>query len=120
MHKRHARWAAAVFAVVMVLAAGAALAENSSGGGSGLSVVQAIVFGIVEGLTEYLPVSSTGHLLVAKEIMRAGGSGEFDAAINAYIVVIQFGAILAILVICLNRFISLYRWGRLRRKRSRQ
>ena len=111
MQKRYPRWGWAVIAGLIVLVAmmaGAAPADSSPANGSGLSVVQAIVLGIVEGLTEYLPISSTGHLLVAKEMMGMGGGGGSDAAINAYIVVIQFGAILAILVICLNRFISLY------------
>ena len=110
MQKRYPRWGWAVIAgliVLVAMTAGAAPADSSANG-SGLSVVQAIVLGIVEGLTEYLPISSTGHLLVAKEMMGMGGGGSFDAAINAYIVVIQFGAILAILMICLNRFISLY------------
>ncbi len=81
-----------------------------------LTVTQAIALGIVEGVTEYLPVSSTGHLLITKEILGLGQEKDQDvdsgrdpnAAINAYIVVIQFGAILAILVICLNRFKSIY------------
>ena len=109
MQKKHLRKGAVVLAVWLVLAAGAAMAGNSPDNGSGLSLVQAIVLGIVEGLTEYLPVSSTGHLLVAKEIMGLGDSSQSEAAINAYIVVIQFGAIIAILVICLNPFISLYK-----------
>ena len=109
MQKRYPKWRVAVLAGLIVLAAGVAVAGNSPDHGSGLSLVQGIVFGIVEGLTEYLPVSSTGHLLVAKEIMGLGESSQAEAAINAYIVVIQFGAIIAILVICLNRFISLYR-----------
>ena len=112
MRKRYPRWGVAILAVLVVLAtgtAGAAPADNSPANEKGLNNVQGIVLGIVEGLTEYLPISSTGHLLVAKEMMRLGGGGESDTAINAYIVVIQFGAILAILVICLDRFISLYR-----------
>ena len=94
--------------VMLVAGASIAAADNTPANGSGLSIAQAIVLGIVEGLTEYLPISSTGHLLVAKEVMGMGGGSDSEVAINAYIVVIQFGAILAILVICLNRFISIY------------
>jgi undecaprenyl-diphosphatase len=54
---------------------------------------QALVLGIIEGITEYLPVSSTGHLLVAQRLM---GIEENDAA-NAYAIAIQAGAILAVL-----------------------
>lgn len=54
---------------------------------------QALILGIVEGLTEFLPVSSTGHLLLAQRLM---GMAQSEAA-DAYVVVIQIGAILAVL-----------------------
>jgi undecaprenyl-diphosphatase len=53
---------------------------------------QAVVLGLIEGLTEYLPVSSTGHLLIAQRLM--GLEGE---AANSYAIAIQGGAIAAIL-----------------------
>lgn len=66
---------------------------------------QAIVLGIVEGVTEYLPVSSTGHLLLAERIMGIGDNQTFSAteqardkeAADAYTICIQAGAIIAVL-----------------------
>ncbi|AKF05978.1 undecaprenyl-diphosphate phosphatase [Sandaracinus amylolyticus] len=60
---------------------------------------QALLLGIVEGLTEYLPVSSTGHLLVTQRIL---GIPESDAS-NAYAIAIQAGAIVAVLALYRKR-----------------
>ncbi|MCA9794709.1 MAG: undecaprenyl-diphosphate phosphatase [Candidatus Eremiobacteraeota bacterium] len=58
-----------------------------------MDIFQALILGVVEGITEYLPVSSTGHLLLTQ---RALGIPESEAA-NAYAIAIQAGAILAVL-----------------------
>ncbi|MEM1354574.1 MAG: undecaprenyl-diphosphate phosphatase [Planctomycetota bacterium] len=59
---------------------------------------QAIILGIVEGLTEYLPVSSTGHLLIVQNLLDIGTEdAESWAAANAYAICIQGGAIVAVL-----------------------
>jgi undecaprenyl-diphosphatase len=70
---------------------------------SPLSAAQAVVLGLVEGLTEYLPISSTGHLLVASRIMDLPDSGTVGDALKSYEIAIQFGAILAVVVLFRRR-----------------
>ncbi len=65
---------------------------------------QAIILGIIEGLTEYLPVSSTGHLLVVQELLGVGtGSEAAKEAADAYAMCIQAGAIVAVLGLYASR-----------------
>ncbi|KAB2640678.1 MAG: undecaprenyl-diphosphate phosphatase [Verrucomicrobia bacterium] len=71
---------------------------------------QAIVLGVLEGITEYLPVSSTGHLLVAQHFMSIGSTGaESKAAADAFAVCIQGGAILAVLGLYWPRVLQMLR-----------
>ncbi len=65
-----------------------------------LDFLKAIVFGIVEGVTEWLPVSSTGHMILLQKIMPLKVS---DAFLEMFLVVIQLGAIIAIVVLFWNR-----------------
>lgn len=65
-----------------------------------LEVLKAIFLGIVEGLTEWLPVSSTGHLILVQEFIRLNQSKAF---IDMFNIVIQLGAILAVIVIYFKR-----------------
>ena len=60
-----------------------------------LEFIKAIIYGIVEGITEWLPVSSTGHLILLKDIMPMKVSDDFW---NIFMVVIQLGAIIAVVV----------------------
>ena len=61
-----------------------------------IELLKAILFGIVEGITEWLPISSTGHLILLNEFITLKMSAEFQSMFD---VVIQLGAILAVIVI---------------------
>ena len=61
-----------------------------------IEILKAVLFGIVEGITEWLPVSSTGHIILLDEFIRLNASDEFKSMFD---VVIQLGAILAVIVL---------------------
>lgn len=71
---------------------------------------EALVFGLVEGITEFLPVSSTGHLILTNEWIKKPGHIELSKqeAVNAYLIVIQAGAIFAVAIIYWRRIISVF------------
>lgn len=75
----------------------------------GLSLAKAVVLGVVEGVTEYLPVSSTGHLLLTSHALGLADTEGDKQAADAYAIVIQFGAILAVLVLYASRIWSILR-----------
>lgn len=72
---------------------------------SELSYLDAVVLGVVEGVTEFLPVSSTGHLLVTGRLLGLDGTDAFDS----YAIAIQAGAIIAVLILYRPRAMSVLR-----------
>lgn len=67
-----------------------------------MNYFEAIILAIIEGITEYLPVSSTGHLIIASSFFGIAG----DDFTKLFTIIIQLGAILAVLVLYWKRFFS--------------
>ena len=67
-----------------------------------MEIIKAIILGIVEGITEWLPISSTGHMILVDEFIKMDVSPEF---MEMFLVVIQLGAIMAVVVIYWKRLI---------------
>ena len=65
-----------------------------------LDIIKVIILGIVEGITEWLPVSSTGHMILVDEFLQLNQSAEFK---EMFLVVIQLGAILAVVIMFFNK-----------------
>lgn len=71
-----------------------------------MSIFQAIVIAIVEGITEFLPVSSTGHMIVTSSFLGI----EKETFTKLFEVVIQLGAILAVVILYYKKFFNFSRW----------
>src|SRR5450759_979379 len=72
-------------------------------------ILKSLVMGIVEGLTEFLPISSTGHLIIVGSILQFDSSIGSKAIADTFEIFIQLGAILAVVVFFLRDLISLLR-----------
>jgi undecaprenyl-diphosphatase len=78
-------------------------------GRSSMSIPQAALLGVVEGVTEYLPVSSTGHLTVVQSLLGLWATPEEKRASDAYAVCIQLGAIIAVFLVSFGRIKGMVR-----------
>ena len=70
-----------------------------------ITVIQTIIIAIVEGLTEFLPVSSTGHMIITQNLLGV----ESTPFVKAFTIIIQFGAILSVVCLYWNQFFRLNR-----------
>jgi undecaprenyl-diphosphatase len=71
-----------------------------------MNIIESIVIAIVEGLTEYLPISSTGHMIITSSLMDI----HKDEFTKIYEVVIQLGAIMAVVVLYWRKFLDFSKW----------
>ena len=70
-----------------------------------LEFIKVVILGIVEGITEWLPISSTGHMILVDEFIHLNVSQDF---MEVFLVVIQLGAILAVVVLYWNKLWPFY------------
>ena len=71
-----------------------------------MNTLQSIILSIIEGLTEFLPVSSTGHMIIASSVMGI----ERDEFVKLFEIAIQLGAILAVVVLYWKKFFDFAKW----------
>jgi len=81
-----------------------------------LMIIKAIILGLVEGLTEFAPVSSTGHMIIVDDMWLQSEKFLTKHGANTFKVVIQLGSILAVVVTFKDRFIDLLGLGRLKKQ----
>ncbi|KAB7704089.1 undecaprenyl-diphosphate phosphatase [Bacillus aerolatus] len=85
-----------------------------------ITLLKAIILGMVEGLTEFAPVSSTGHMIIVDDMWLQSEQFLTKYVANTFKIVIQLGSILAVVVVFKDRFIDLLGLGRLNKKAINQ
>ena len=80
-----------------------------------MELIKTIILGIVEGLTEWLPISSTGHMILLDELVKLDVTDEF---MSMFLVVIQLGAILAVVVLNFEKLNPFSHWKTKREKKE--
>lgn len=71
-----------------------------------MTVFQSIIIGIIEGITEFIPISSTGHMIIAEKLLKISD----DSFNTVFTVAIQLGAILSVVVLYWKKFFDFSRW----------
>jgi len=103
----HAIWAG-LLAVAAAASAVLLAVASRTDDGAPLSMGAAVLLGVIEGATEFLPVSSTGHLAVTQRLLGIGAqTPAAQAAADAYVIVIQLGAILAVALLYHRRLAAM-------------
>ena len=75
-----------------------------------MNIIEAIIIAIVEGLTEFLPISSTGHMIITEHMLGMGLNEADRNFVKLFTVSIQLGAILAVVVLYWRQFFEFRRW----------
>ena len=75
-----------------------------------MTIIEAIIIAIVEGLTEFLPISSTGHMIITEHMLGLGLTEADKNFVKLFTVSIQLGAILAVVVLYWRQFFEFRRW----------
>src|SRR5688500_3389541 len=83
-----------------------------------VTLLKAVILGLVEGLTEFAPVSSTGHMIIVDDMWLQSEEFLGKYVANTFKIVIQLGSILAVVVVFRNRFIDLLGLGRINKNSS--